>query len=368
MEKNAKRNSSIDLLKIISFYLVVCVHFCTHSGFKTEPQVGWTMLIMNVAYAFSNVCVALFIMMTGYLMTNKKLCGKYYKGLLRVSIVYVLCCIVCLIYKVIFYSYDVSFSSWASRILNFTASDYGWYFEMYLGLFLLIPFLNLSYHALDTRKKKLILLLSMVILTALPGVLNSFNLKVPGWWAQPSVSRETNKLIPEWWTGFYPITYYFFGSYMREYPARLKKRYIALIWLASGVLSGVYYFYRFRGGTFFYGAFATNSSLLNLVTAASFFRLVSSFDLRDIPSALRSVMAFAAKCTFGAFLLSAIVDIFVNKHFKALVPDLVEQYKWAPLVTLMTFTASMLLAAIVEGAYDLVAFGISKTAEKRERK
>ena len=351
----SKRNPSIDLLKILSFFLVVCVHFCTHSGFMTEPHMGFTMYVMNVAYAFSNTCVALFIMMTGFLMTNKRLSKSYYKGIIRVVIMYILCCDVCLIYKVVKYDYALSFYEWTKRILDFSASDYGWYFEMYLGLFILIPFLNLAYHGLDTRKKKLVLLATMIALTALPGVLNIFNFELGGWWAQPSLSREYMKLIPNFWAGFYPVTFYFIGCYLREYPPKLKKRYIAAIWLISGILWASFNFYRFYGGTFFWGSFAVNASLFNVITATAFFALISAMDLRAAPGPVKKVMAYTAKCTFSAYLLSAIVDMSVNSRFKALIPDLSEQYRCAPVVVLITFTISLILSAVLNGVYDLVA-------------
>ena len=41
-----------------------------------------------------------------------------------------------------------------ARFLNYEVIPYGWYIEMYICLFLLIPFLNLIYKCLDTQRKK----------------------------------------------------------------------------------------------------------------------------------------------------------------------------------------------------------------------
>ena len=333
----------------------------------TEPHVGKTMLVLDIVYAFADSCVALFLMMTGYLMTNKKLSRSYYKGVLHLIVMYILCCDICLTYKVIVYDYELSVKEWAGRILNFTACDYGWYFEMYLGLFLLIPFLNAAYHGLDSKKKKLALVATMIVLTALPGVLNTFNFKLPGWWQQPSLSREYNKLVPEYWTASYPITFYFLGCYLREFPPKLKKRLIALIWLVAGVGSGAYFFYRFHYGTFLWDGYAINSSLLNVFVAASLFSLVVSLDLTPIPGWMKKTLSYLAKCTFAAYLLSAMFDIIVYKHFKTLVPDLSAQYRAAPIVVVIIFTLSLSLSAMLNGVCDLVVLAAGKIKKRRSR-
>ena len=85
------------------------------------------------------------------------------------------------------------------EILNglrqFTLANYSWYIEMYLGLFLLIPFLNIVYNGLPSQKAKLWLVITMLILTALPAVVNIYNFDTLSWWKQPSTRAKIYKLI-----------------------------------------------------------------------------------------------------------------------------------------------------------------------------
>ena len=87
------------------------------------------------------ICVPLFLLLTGYLMKNKELSIKYYKGIGNTLFVYVLASIACVLFKNIYYPNE--HHNLLLSILNFTGANYAWYIEMYIGLFFIIPFLNL---------------------------------------------------------------------------------------------------------------------------------------------------------------------------------------------------------------------------------
>lgn len=95
---------------------------------------------------------------------------------------------------------------------------------MYIGLFLLAPFLNLAYGKLKNKKQKQVLLVTAVFLTIIPSLFNIFNFGSLDWWTNPTSSDEFQKLVPSWWQGFYPVAYYFVGCYIREYGLKMKTR------------------------------------------------------------------------------------------------------------------------------------------------
>lgn len=47
---------------------------------------------------------------------------------------------------------DIDFKSVIFGILDFTGVAYAWYTNMYIGLFLIIPFLNNAYMSLKSKK------------------------------------------------------------------------------------------------------------------------------------------------------------------------------------------------------------------------
>lgn len=122
-----------------------------------------------------------FLLLSGFLCHRKKWSGRYYLGVFRVLFTYGFATLVCLIFRCI--RQGVPFSvTWAVKgLLDYTGSPYAWYIEMYLGLFLLIPFLNAMYHGLDSQKKKLALVLTLAALTALPAFCNRNHLLLPDW-------------------------------------------------------------------------------------------------------------------------------------------------------------------------------------------
>jgi len=58
--------------------------------------------------------------------------------------------------------------------------QYSWYVNMYIGCFLLIPFLNLLWNSLSSQESRRILVIVLLVLTALPSVLNVYDLETPG--------------------------------------------------------------------------------------------------------------------------------------------------------------------------------------------
>ena len=222
IKKLNTRNSAMDIIRIVAVFTVISVHFFLHNGFYSQTVKGAEMYIMVLMRTFFSVCVPLFIILTGYLMSNKTLSKKYYSGIVKTLIVFVLATIVCMVFKTVKYGDPFTIKDFILNTLNFKGANYSWYIEMYIGLFLIIPFLNLAYNNLKDKKQKQILVLTMIGITILPTALNIFNFENASWWLDPKSSDTFSALIPDWWIGFYPITYYFTGCYLKEYGLKLK--------------------------------------------------------------------------------------------------------------------------------------------------
>lgn len=110
------------------------------------------MYIMTLMRSFFIICVPLFLTLSGYLLRRKQLEKNYYKRISKIIITYVLASLFCVIYSVVFLKQDLTVKSIILNIFAFSAAPYSWYIEMYLGLFLLIPFLNIVYNSLPSQK------------------------------------------------------------------------------------------------------------------------------------------------------------------------------------------------------------------------
>ena len=248
MKNNAiTRNPALDVIRCFALFTVISVHFFLNNGYYDTIVDCPRMYIMVALRTFFMICVPLFLVLSGYLMKNKKPNVKYYSKLLYTIGIYILASIACAAYKYILSpeSFSAMGSVWG--IFNFTTANYSWYVEMYIGLFLLIPFLNIIYNNLETQKQKLLLVGTMLILTAIPHFINSFQLLNLEWWITPSANNNFDIIFPDYWIHLYPITYYFIGCYLSEYPIKITPIKNALLILGVFLVIGVYAIYRFHG-------------------------------------------------------------------------------------------------------------------------
>ena len=182
------RDSAMDIVRCVALLSVIGVHFFLNSGFYDEIVRGEHMYIMTVARSACMICVPLFMVLSGYLMRMRRPSLRYYKKITKTLGIYVLASVVCQAYKWVAYDQLVSLRDLIVDTLEFRAANYCWYVEMYIGLFLLIPYLNILYNNIQTKKEKQGLLLVMIVLTCLPAVANTYSFYDINWWINPSSS------------------------------------------------------------------------------------------------------------------------------------------------------------------------------------
>lgn len=219
MKQTINRLAGLDIIRCFAIFSVIAGHFFVlNTPFRETIFDASGMFVQGLVYLlFCSTGVPLFIMMTGYLNAHKVECNrKYYKGMGRVLISYLLFSVITILFRKYYLHENLSWIQWGLKILDFSAIPYGWYIEMWIGLYLLTPFLNLLYKAIPTQKQKLILLVTLYILTALPDLLNRYGLH----------------LVPEFWQSVFPLTYFFIGSYIREYEPELKGKKIVVAIIA----------------------------------------------------------------------------------------------------------------------------------------
>lgn len=199
----------IDIVKIIAAVMVTCVHFYYRTGFYSAIPISGPEYIfpISVLWIFYT-CVPLFMITTGYLMTNKTLSAKYYTGLIRILVFYLICSTASMFFR---RSAGAEFTLWTALrgYLQFNMCDYAWYVEQYITVFCMIPFLNLAYHGLKSKGQKLVLTgTACVLFMAAPSLYLGFD------------PNDQIKLLPLYALRAYPIAYYYIGSFLREYPPK----------------------------------------------------------------------------------------------------------------------------------------------------
>lgn len=196
-----QRQPGIDLLRCIGLLFVVGVHSFLKNGFYYEHQTTAVMWAPNSFRWLFYSCNGIFMILTGYLKSGKPLNAGYYRSLLPILLGYVLTCVFSFPVRHFLLDEKLTFFQWVEKLVTF--ANYGWYVEMYIGLFLFAPVINLALEGLKIDRQLCWLAATMVTLTALPSI-------------------TAVNLIPDYWTALYPITYYVLGAVIRRTGLRLK--------------------------------------------------------------------------------------------------------------------------------------------------
>lgn len=280
-------------------------------------------------------CVPLFLISTGYLMKSKSFSGGgYYSGILRTLSIYLTASLACLIYRTLGLNESLGLKECISMVLGFSASNYAWYVEMYFGLFLIIPFINVMYAALKTQKKRLALIGTLIMLVRLPA---QFNLVVP--------------VFPDFWSAtLYPILYYVIGAYLRDYEVVVSKACLVVafaLWvtLCSGIniVVSVY----FNNGTFIFNSFNGWESIEVFVLSIMAFLLLYHLKMPTASSWGGRAIALVSRLSLGTYLMSWMVDSMAYPTAFERIGSYVNLLPYFIPIVALIFSVSLALSAIV---------------------
>ena len=293
MNEKQERNYGIDLLKIISMYMVVLLHVLGCGGiignseiFSFNYYVAWFLDIS--AYC----AVDVFAMITGYLMVGKKVNGLkiiplwltvfFYSTLIALSF-----------YFIPFFS-SIHEPSKLSIIKSFFPVVTGqyWYFTAYFGMYFFIPFINMLVNSIEKRTHRNLCITIIIVFSLLPimnlGYIKSFGL-----------SRG--------FSAIWLVCCYVIGAYLKKYPLNITPIKSLMIYFASIFLSWfIKYFSRFMFVVFFKKDKDTNlfidyTSILVIVSAIA---LVSFFGKLNIKNMLcKKMLTFVSALSFSVYLI-----------------------------------------------------------------
>lgn len=260
-------------------------------------------------------------------------------------------------YKNLYFHENIGFLDFIKATLGFTLIPYAWYVEMYIGLFLLIPFLNILYKSIETKTLKKILILSMLTLTALTSVTNIF--KFNSYWILHPISSENyTEIMPNYWLSIYPVTYYFIGCYIKEFKFKIRKKIIFLIWIITVLLFAIFMYYRSYGSSsLVYGEWQSWGSLpVTVITVLIFLFFIDSE--RYIPKFMVIKLYKLSDLCFGAYLLSYICDTFyypmLNKYVDYVSMRLKYYIFLVPIIIIIIIISSFVLSYIVNKIFIFI--------------
>lgn len=364
-----ERNMSLDIIRIISFGMVVYTHFFLYTGYYKMELVGAKMLLMTAVRSFGIVCIPMFIFMTGFLMKGKQLNGRFYSGIRDILLTYFFASGLCYLFDCAHAKEPVeaTLGGFLEGLLSFSSAKYAWYIEMYIGLFLLIPFLNIIWNNLPGKKHRIILIASLLFMTVAPQFVNTFVFDVEGWWQQPMLSDEYTLILPMWWQKIFPLTYYFTGCYINEYGIKINKWLNLVLIVLSGIGFGAYNYYRSTPGVLIRGEWQNNASPIVYIIGILVFSFILNLNIKIKVKWLSKVVSHIAELTLGGFLVSCIFDVLIYDKLKEVLNSQIVgfNYLWvtAPVIIVLSLIVAFVINLAVKlilKAEDGIVWGIKK--------
>lgn len=281
-----QRSSGIDLIRCMGLLFVTGVHSFLYNGFYSEPQTGALIWAADSARWLFFTCNGIFMTLTGYLKCEKEPNIAYYRGLLPILVGYFLTCCITFPIRHFLIGEKLSLLQWVDKMVTF--GNYAWYIEMYIGLFLLAPIINLAMKQLTRPGQMLWLLGTMIVVTALPSV-------------------TPLDIIPDYWTALYPLTYYVIGAFIRKQQPKLKP------WLCL-CMAGL-----FTAGLGLVSVLSTQKSFSDgftqgyggfWVVGIVFWLFLGLYRVQLKPRAAK-VLAWMAGGCFEGYILSRLFDVWI---------------------------------------------------------
>lgn len=149
-----QRDANLDLLRIVSMLLIVFLHSIDHSGVleNAESCGTWMYFYVRFTYALCQVCVNIYIMLSGYFMVNSKF------RLHKLVTLWIEAAFYAFVLKLVFMltgGDDFSALSLASCFFPILTGRY-WFLTIYVGMYLISPFLNILIHGMDKKQHSLL--------------------------------------------------------------------------------------------------------------------------------------------------------------------------------------------------------------------
>lgn len=290
------RKAGLDIVRTLAILFVIAGHFFLNTPAKDAIFEGPSMFLQGMGRTLFLINVPLFLILTGYLNLNKTINRKYYKGFWPVIISYVFISIITVFFLEHFRHIHYSPIGWILKITDFSAINYAWYIEMWIGLFLLTPFLNILWKNIQTKRHKHILILTLYGLCALPDAFNRYGVH----------------LVPGYWELIYPCAFYYIGAYIREYSPKIRKGFLLSFIIGCCMINPV-----------FNTLFVKNHSMIQLVgdgngiigmpLAAAVFLLV--YDTEITKRWLNKILESISKVSLDMYLASYMFDIAAYSYF-----------------------------------------------------
>ena len=308
-----QRDSSIELLRIITMLLIVAHHYVFNSGvmdvIMSSDSLKFNHIFLLLFGYGGKIGINCFVLITGYFMCKSNITlKKFLKLFLEIEFYTVL---IYLIFVIFGYG-DLTIKGIVKSLFPFSPLNSNNFTGCYMLFFLFIPFLNILINNLNQKQHFSLISLSLIIYSVLPTLFIDLTFGYIGWF----------------------MIVYLIAAYIRIYPMKLfsNKKICGVLCVLSvlislgSVLLGVFLTKYFGKSVMTYYHFVIDSNkLLAILTAIFTFLYFRSLNIK-----YNKFINLVSASTFGVFLIHA------NS-------DLMRKFLWIDLFKNATFVSSKYL-------------------------
>ncbi len=321
-----------DAAKCAATVLVLSVHFFLNTGFYDQPLQGGVMAVCTWLRMLFMVCVPMFMMLTGFLSVGRRVRDGWLRGLWHTVAVWLVSSAICLLFRRLWLGEAFDLRRIFIALVNYSAVPYGWYVEMFIGLYLLSPLLAAAWSAMDERGRRAAVI-SLLVMTALPTVTN---LSVP--------------ILPQWWTGIYPVTYFVLGMYLREHSLpKIRGVYLVLAWAAFAAAAAAMRWYFAHDDVFTWAAYTDWGSAFVAGESICAFALFSRCTGERVSPRVRVCVSAVARLSLPVYLSSYIADSLLYPVLLRAADTMAERLAFLPLMAAGVLACAWCIAWVTEG-------------------
>lgn len=237
----------------------------------------------------------LYMILTGFLCCHKTVGKQFYYSGIKVLLSYIFFSLLTIVVDIYLFNTGMTWKNGILGIFSFSTIHYAWYIEMWIGLFILAPFLTIWYNALLSRKMKFGLITIILMMSALPDFFNRYGMDI----------------IPDYWENLYPLGYYFCGAFIREYRPCISKWKLLAIFIAITMISPITTL--ISGHSTFIRIIGDRNGIFCAIMTLCIFLMFYSVDLKS--RFWMVIFRSISLRSLDIFLCSATIDLYIYPLF-----------------------------------------------------
>lgn len=287
------RNYAIDLLRILSMFMIVMLHSGTHGGtlFIGEGLNPYSIWFHYVE-ALSICSVDVFVLISGYFLCTQKFKPS---RILKMVFVVIFYSVAWLLITAYVFHEPIALKDIVRAILPISYHQY-WFISCYVGMYLFSPMLNVLVKNLSQKQHLGSIILLVLVFSVWPDLLP---------YSSPLGVSDKGYTVA-WF-----IVLYIIAAYFRKYPVKMKpskafRNYVLsaflllMVWLVIAIVSGADSFVdEWHGHLTFY--FYRYNSFLVLLTAVFLWLVFVNIKIESL--VIQKTISLVAPLTMGVYLI-----------------------------------------------------------------